>query len=149
MVSSSATSVEAYLAEFEEPVRSQLAAIRQLCLDHLPPGLEEAMNWGMIVYQVPLSTLPDTYNDQPLAYAALAKQKHHFSLYLMSIYADENLRQEFEDNFAKAGKKLNAGKSCVRFKKLDELHIPAIQKALGAVSVDEYVASYQKSRQTK
>lgn len=146
MVSSAAKTVEEYIAEQPAPVASQLSELRAFCLQHLPEGLEEAMNWGMIVYQVPFSTLPETYNDQPLAYAALAKQKHHFSLYLMSIYADPNLRDEFEASFKAAGKKLDVGKSCVRFKHLTDLDLPSVAKALGAVPVEQYVANYLEAR---
>lgn len=149
MVSSGASTVEEYLSEFSGVDAAELKKIREFCLEHLPAGLEEAMNWGMIVYQVPFATLADTYNGQPLAYAALAKQKHHFSLYLMSIYGDPVLRTKFEAEFRAAGKKLDVGKSCVRFKRMDDLALPAVANALGAVSVKEYVIQYLKARHTK
>ena len=142
MVSSAATTVADYIAEQQPEARDELQRIKDFCLQHLPAGLEEAMNWGMIVYQVPLTTLPNTHNQEPLAYAALAKQKHHFSLYLMSIYADEKLRADFETSFRAAGKKLDVGKSCVRFKSMADLDLPSVAKALSAVSVSDFVANY-------
>lgn len=146
MVSSAATTVADYIAEQPSEVAAELTALRAFCLTHLPTGLEEAMNWGMIVYQVPFATLPETYNNQPLAYAALAKQKHHYSLYLMSIYADPSLRADFEAAFTAAGKRLDVGKSCVRFKRMSDLALDAVANALGAVSVDSYVKNYLESR---
>ena len=79
---SEASSVEQYLKELPEDRRAAVAAVRQTILANLPAGYEEAMNWGMIGYQVPLSSYPDTYNDQPLMYAALASQKNHMAVYL-------------------------------------------------------------------
>ncbi|MEK9987541.1 MAG: DUF1801 domain-containing protein, partial [Aquiluna sp.] len=92
MVSSSASSVESYLAELAPERSEDVAKLRELFLKHLPPGLEEAMNWGMISYQVPFSKVENTYNNQPLLYAAIASQKQYISLYLMSIYAFDEAR---------------------------------------------------------
>lgn len=146
MVSSAAKTVVEYLAEQQPEDRLELEKMREFCIRHLPAGLEEVMNWGMIVYQVPFETLPNTYNNQPLAYAALAKQKHHFSLYLMPIYADEKLRTEFEHSFTASGKKLNVGKSCLRFKRMSDLDLPSVAGALSAIPVSDYVAGYLRSK---
>ena len=86
---SDATSVAEYLAELPADRRAAIEAVRQTILANLPEGYEEAMNWGMITYQVPLARYPDTYNGQPLAYAALASQKNHMAVYLTGIYADD------------------------------------------------------------
>lgn len=146
MVSSSATSVDGYLAELTPERATDVATLRQLCLDYLPPGLEEVMNWGMITYQVPFSTVPDTYNKQPLMFAAIASQKQHISLYLMSIYAFDKTKDQFEKLWLESGKKLNVGKACIRFKSLDQVPIELIQDALGKISVEQYVERYLEVR---
>ena len=102
----------------------------------------------MITWSVPLERLPDTYNGQPLGYLALANQKNSMSLYLMSAYGDEETW--FREEYAKSGKKLDMGKSCVRFKSLDHLALEPIAKAVGRLSVDAYVERYRQARaQTK
>ena len=140
MVSSSATSVDSYLAELTPERSKDVAKLRELCLNHLPAGLEEAMNWGMISYQVPFSTVEQTYNNQPLLYAAIASQKQYISLYLMSIYAFDEAREKFESDWRESGMKLNVGKACIRFRNLDSAPLDVIQRALGQVTVEEYVS---------
>ena len=76
---------------------------------HLPKGYKESMNWGVIAYEIPLKVFPDTYNGQPLCYAALAAQKNHNALYLMVPYGDSTQRTQLEDAFAAIGKKLRHG----------------------------------------
>ncbi|NLS76691.1 MAG: DUF1801 domain-containing protein [Chloroflexi bacterium] len=137
---SQAKTVAEYLDELPADRREAVEAVRQVILAHLPPGYEEAMNWGMIAYQVPLERYPDTYNGQPLMYAALASQKGHISLYLTSIYMDDQARRQFEEAYRATGKRYDAGKSCVRFKKLDDLPLELVGEAIGAMSVDEFVA---------
>ena len=114
---SDASTVEGYLAELTEDRREAIEAVREGILGNLPEGYEEAMNWGMITYQVPLETYPDTYNGKPLMYAALAAQKNHMAVYLSGIYADEEARQAFEVKYKATGKRYDVGKSCVRFRK--------------------------------
>ena len=97
------------------------------------------MNWGMIAYQVPLERYPDTYNGRPLLYAALASQKHHMALYLTSVCSMPGLLEQFQADFAATGKKLDMGKSCVRFKRLDQLPLDVVGDAIGAVSLDEFI----------
>jgi hypothetical protein len=97
------------------------------------------MNWSMITYQVPLEAYPETYNKQPLMYAALASQKNHMAVYLTGIYIDETLRKEFEEAYKATGKRLDVGKSCVRFKKLDDLPLALIGKAIASMPVPEFV----------
>ncbi len=146
MVSSSATSVDSYLAELTPERSRDVAKLRELCLNHLPAGLEEAMNWGMISYQVPFSTVEQTYNSQPLLFAAIASQKQYISLYLMSIYAFDEAREKFESDWRASGMKLNVGKACIRFRNLDSAPLDVIQRALGQVTVEEYVSRYLEVR---
>jgi len=137
---SEAKTVEEYLAELPEERREAISKVREVILQNLPDGYEEAMNWGMIAYEVPLSTYPDTYNGQPLAYAALASQKNHMAVYLTGIYMDEEARAKFEADYRATGKRFDVGKSCVRFRKLDDLPLPVIAEAIRYLPVDEYVA---------
>lgn len=149
MVSSGALTVEQYLLELDQKRRDEVSTLRKLCLEHLPDGLEETMNWGMISYQVPLSTLPNTYNSQPLLFAAIAAQKHHISLYLMALYAFEDLKAEFESTWVDAGFKLDAGKACIRFRSLALAPVDLLARVLGAVSVEDYVDRYLELQNSK
>lgn len=146
MAKSSATSVEEYLNELPEDRRAVVAAVRDVVLRNLPDGYKESVNWGMISYEVPLERYPETYNRQPLSYAALAAQKNHYALYLNAVYQDPGkdawLRQEFD----KAGKKLDMGKSCVRFRKLDDLPLDVIGRAVASTPPEELIATYEASR---
>ena len=89
LVQSDAATVNEYLASLPPERRRAIEAVREVILANLPDGYEEAMNWGMITYQVPLETFPDTYNGKPLMYAALANQKNHMAVYLTAVYAQE------------------------------------------------------------
>lgn len=140
---SDATTVTQYLADLPADRRDALKAVRQTILAHLPAGYEEAMNWGMITYQVPLARYPDTYNGQPLAYAGLASQKNYMAVYLTGIYADDAARGRFEAAYRATGKRYDVGKSCVRFRKLDDLPLALIGESIAMFSVDEFVARVQ------
>ena len=126
-----------------------LTKLRQLVRKHLPKGYEEATNWGAITYQVPLKRCPDTYNGQPLCYVAMAAQKNYCSLYLMTAYGDPAKRKQLEDGFRRAGKKLDMGKSCVRFRSLDDLPLDTVANIVAGTPVESYVAAYEQSRKTR
>jgi hypothetical protein len=130
MASSTATTVEQYLEELPDDRRAVIAAVRKVITKNLPAGYQETMNWGMIAYEVPLERFPKTYNGQPLMYAALAAQKNHYAVYLISIYADGKPAGWFAEEFRKAGKKLDMGKSCVRFRKVEDLPLETIGRAI-------------------
>jgi len=144
---SDATTVAGYLAELEPDRREAIETVRAEILANLPEGYEEAMNWGMITYQVPLERHPDTYNGEPLMYAALASQKNHMAVYLIAVYADEETREEFVAAYKATGKRMDMGKSCVRFKKLDDLPLELIGKMIAEVSVDVFVTETETARQ--
>jgi uncharacterized protein YdhG (YjbR/CyaY superfamily) len=143
-VRSEATTVNEYLAELPADRREALAEVRAVVLAHLPDGIVETINWGMISYEVPLAVFPDTYNKQPLMFAALASQKNHMALYLSAIYADAGLRTEFEDRYRQSGKRMDMGKSCVRFKRAEDLPLNLVAWAIGSVSTEEFVGIYAK-----
>ncbi|MBT8215556.1 MAG: DUF1801 domain-containing protein [Acidimicrobiia bacterium] len=143
---SDADSVEEYLASLPEERREAIEVVRNEILANLPEGYEEAMNWGMISYQVPLEHYPDTYNGQPLMYAALANQKNHMAVYLTAVYAEETSRDAFLEAYRATGKKLDVGKSCVRFKRLDDLPVELIGETIAATDVDRFVSEVEAAR---
>ncbi|MGZ8379881.1 MAG: DUF1801 domain-containing protein [Gemmatirosa sp.] len=146
MVQSAAATVEAYLAELPEDRRAVVSAARDLVLRHLPAGYQEAMGFGMICYNVPLSDYPDTYNKQPLCYAALAAQKRHYALYLTNVYGDSPEERRLRKAFAARGLKLDMGKSCLRFKKLEDLALDAVGDVVASTPPAAFIARYEESR---
>jgi len=148
-VRSDATEVADYIAELPEDRFEAITELRQTILDNLPEGYVESMNFGMITYEVPLETYPDTYNGKPLMYAALASQKNHFALYLSGIYQDDDRRDGFLEAYKATGKRLDVGQSCVRFKKLDDVPFEVIGDAIAAVPIDDFVAVAKAVRDRK
>lgn len=143
---SDAETVAAYLDGLPAERRDTIEAVRASILRALPEGYEEVMNWGMITYQVPLARYPETYNGQPLMFAALASQKRHMAVYLSAIYSDDAARESFEEAYRATGKRYDVGKSCVRFRKLDDLPLDVIENAIGSVPVDDFVETYEAGR---
>ncbi len=146
---SNAKTAEEYLTELDDDRREQLSTVRNVVLDNLPDGYEEMMLFGMITYAVPLSILPDTYNKQPLMYAALASQKRHMALYLTNVYGDESVEKWFRARYIETGKRLDMGKSCVRFRKLDDLPLELVGEAIAKTPIDEFIEVYRRSREGK
>ena len=146
MVRSAAATVEEYLLELPPDRREGIQAVRQVVLDNLPPGYVETMNWGMITYEIPLDRYPKTYNKQPLMYAALASQKRHMAVYLMCIYSHEESRTWFEERYKASGKRLDMGKSCVRFRRVKDLPLDLIAETVAGTSVEDYIEFYEASR---
>lgn len=143
---SKATTVEHYLAELPPDRRVALQAVRDVILKNLDQDYEEGMQNGMIGYFVPHLVFPAGYHcdpKQPLPFAALASQKNYMSLYLMSIYGNGAEEKWLRAAWAKTGKKLNMGKCCIRFKRLDDLPLEVIAEAFRRVPARSYVAQYQ------
>jgi hypothetical protein len=138
--------VEAYLAQLTDDRRAAISVVRNVILKNLHKGYEEVINWGMITYQIPLERYPNTYNGQPLCYAALASKKNHMAVYLTCVHGSKEVDTWFREEFRKAGKKLDMGKSCVRFKKLEDLPLAVIGKTIKKVSPKTYIAQYEASR---
>jgi uncharacterized protein YdhG (YjbR/CyaY superfamily) len=143
---SEANSVEQYLEELPVDRRGAIETVRDTILENLPEGYVEEMNWGMITYSVPLATYPDTYNGQPLMYAALASQKNHMAVYLSGVYADEERREIFLDKYRETGKRLDMGKSCVRFRRIDDLPVELIGDTIAGIDVDTFIEVYEAGR---
>ena len=146
MVTSRAATPDAYLAELPAERAELLGRVRDLVNANLPPGYVERMSWGMISWELPLETYPDTYNGQPLVYAALAAQKNHSALYLNCVYASEQRTERLRDAYAAAGRKLDMGKSCIRFKKAEDLAEQVLAEAIGSVPVEAFIAEYEAGR---
>lgn len=143
---SDATSVEEYLDSLPTDRREAISTVREGILRALPDGYAEEMRWGMISYEVPLAIQPDTYNGKPLMYAALASQKRHMAVYLSGVYADPEARERFEAAYRATGKRLDMGKSCVRFRRLDDLPLEVIEDAIARYPVDDFVDLYHRGR---
>lgn len=146
MVSSAATTVTQYLAELPEDRRREITKACRLVRGNLPKGYEEGMQYGMIGWFIPLSRYPKTYNKQPLGYVALAAQKHYNTLYLMSAYADSAAEKALKDGFKKAGKKLDLGKCCVRFRTFEDLAAEAVGEAIGMLTPEQFIEVYEATR---
>lgn len=146
MASSKAATVEEYLQELPEDRREVVSTVRDVILRNLPDGYTETMAWGMITYGIPLERYPTTYNGQPLGYAALAAQKNSYSLYLLGAYMDPEQEAALREAFRREGKKLDMGKSCVRFKKTADLPLDDIGQLISATTPDQYIARYEASR---
>lgn len=143
---SKATTVEAYLKELPEDRRQALEAVRAVILKNLPNGYAEGMQYGMIGYFVPHDVYPPGYHcdpKQPLPFAGLASQKNYMSIYLMCIYGHPEHEAWFQDAWAKSGKKLDMGKSCIRFKKVDNVPLDVIGKAVKRVPVKKFIEHYE------
>ena len=146
MQNKTAKTPEEYLAGLPEGRRDAIAAVRAVVRRNLPKGYAEFVSWGMLNYGIPLSRFRETGNGQPLCYAALAAQKNYCSLYLMSVYADKGQEARLRDGFTAAGKKLDMGKSCVRFKSADDLPLDVVGQLIAAVPADKWIEIFQKSR---
>jgi uncharacterized protein YdhG (YjbR/CyaY superfamily) len=142
-VISKAKTVDEYLTELPPERRAAIQAVRTVIVKNLDKDYEEGMQYGMIGYFVPHSVYPAGYHcdpKQPLPFAGLASQKNHMALYLMCIYGSTDQAQWFRSEWAKTGKKLDMGKSCIRFKKLDDLPLDLIGKAIARVPAKKYIA---------
>ena len=144
MAKSNAGTVREYLSELPAERRNVVSQVRDVILENLPEGYEETMNWGMISYEVPLERYPDTYNGQPLGYLALAAQKNHYAVYAHGIYMDTEGETWVRAEFEKAGRKLDMGKSCIRFRKLEDLPLNVIAQIARVRTVDQFLEGYEK-----
>lgn len=143
---SQAQTIAAYLNELSEDRRLAISAIREVIHKNLNPGFEEGMLYGMIGYYVPHSLYPSGYHcdpKQPLSFACLASQKNYMSLYMLSCDASGDEESWLRRQFAKAGKKLDMGKSCIRFKKLEDLPLEVVAEAVRRTTVEQHIASYE------
>ena len=146
MVSSKAQTVAAYLEELPPDRRREIEKVRDAINAAMPAGYREGMGYGMMGWVVPLEVYPNTYNGQPLAYAGLAAQKNSNSLYLTCAYSSPERTQRLKDEAAAAGMKLDMGKSCIRFKKADDLPLDAIAREIASTAPGEFIAIHEEAR---
>lgn len=146
MATSDAQTVAEYLAELPEDRRKAIKAVRAEIRKRLPKGYVETMQYGMISYVVPSKVLAKTYNGQPLALASLGNQKNYMTVYLNNVYAFPELESWFLEAYAATGKKLDMGKSCVRFKRLEDLPLDVVGEAIARTPVDAFIAKYEEAR---
>ncbi len=143
---SKAKTVGEYLAALPPDRRDAVQAVRQVILKNLDTGYEEGMKSGMIAYYVPHRLYPAGYHcdpKQPLPFAGLASQKNYMSVYLMSVYCDTKHMEWFRREWAKSGKKLDMGKCCIRFRKIEDIPLAVIGQAIARAPVKGYIGLYE------
>jgi uncharacterized protein DUF1801 len=141
-----AKTVTEYLAALPDEQRAVVSKLRTTVKKYLPKGYKEAIGFGIITYAVPLAKLPDTYNGAPLCYAGIAAQKNYYSLYLMAVYGNATRTKWLAEQFKKRGKKLDMGKSCLRFKSLDDIPLDVVGDIIASTPMADYIDIYRKSR---
>jgi hypothetical protein len=148
MTSKAATPAE-YLETLPEDRRAAISKVRAVIRKNLPKGFAETMQYGMIRWVVPHEVYPAGYHCNPkdaVPFASIASQKNHMSLYLMTPYMDPAVEKWLRESFAASGKKLDMGKSCLRFKKVEDLPLPVIGELIARFTVAEYLELYEASR---
>ena len=146
MARSTAATPEEYIASLPDDRREAVAKVREVVNRNLPPGYTEGMAFGMIGWWVPLETFPDTYNGEPLGLAGLASQKNYISLYLNTVYGNPAEQAWFKQRYAESGKQLSMGKSCVRFRRLEELPLDVIGETIARADIDRTLAHFAAAR---
>lgn len=142
-----AASVQDYLSKLPPDRRAALQTVREAMLKNLDAGYEEGIQYGMIGYYVPHGLFPAGYHcdpKQPLPFAGLASQKNYMSVYLMCIYLESEHGKWFLDAWKKTGKKLDMGKSCIRFTKVEDLALDVIGEAIRRVPAKAYIEQYTR-----
>jgi uncharacterized protein YdhG (YjbR/CyaY superfamily) len=137
---SNASTVEKYLKELPDDRKEAISIVRKTILNNLPEGYDEVINWGHITYEVPLDTCSDTYNGKPL----MASQKNYMSVYLMGCYMDPDVQNKFGKVYAASGKRFDAGKSCIRFKKVDDLPLDILGETIASMDVETFIKRSKK-----
>jgi hypothetical protein len=149
MATSAAATVDEYLAELPGDRSEVVSHVRDLVNASLPEGYQEGMLYGMITWMVPLEVYPETYNRKPLAYVSLAAQKNYYALYLMGVYADSAEEARLREEWQARGTKLDMGRSCLRFKRLADLHEDLVAEVVAAVPMQEYVAAAKQAHASR
>ncbi|WP_380167037.1 DUF1801 domain-containing protein [Jannaschia sp. R86511] len=143
---SAATTPAEYLAGLPDDRRPDVEAVLGVVRSAIRPGFEETMAFGMIGWVVPLSTYPDTYDGAPLGYTSLAMQKRHNALYLMCLYADTEAEADFRARWAAGGRRLDMGRSCLRYRRAADLDLDLVGEAVGRFDAGEFVELYERAR---
>jgi uncharacterized protein YdhG (YjbR/CyaY superfamily) len=153
---SKATTVDAYIAELPDDRKKAITELRKVIKKNIPRGFKEGMGYGMMGYSVPHSLYPPGYHctpELPLPFMGLASQKNFIAVYHMGVYADPKLLKWFTDAHAKASaKKLDMGKSCIRYKKPEDIPYKLIGELASKITVDQWIETYEslyKNNRTK
>jgi uncharacterized protein YdhG (YjbR/CyaY superfamily) len=146
---SSNQAITNYIDSLPEERKNAIESLRKIIKEYVPKGFEETFNYGMIGYVVPLSIYPKGYHcssETPLPFINIASQKSHIAIYHMGIYAQPELLNWFTNEYTKLSKKkLDMGKSCIRFKKVNEIPYDLIKDLVTKMSVTEWIHLYEKS----
>jgi uncharacterized protein YdhG (YjbR/CyaY superfamily) len=146
MAGSDAATPDEYIASLPPDRREAVRTVRDVVRMNLPAGFEEGMQYGIIGWYVPLERFPNTYNGQPIGIAALANQKNYMSLYLNTVYGDPKTEAWFKERYAASGKQLDMGKSCVRFRRLEDLPLDVIGDTIARVDLDSFLGAMEEAR---
>jgi uncharacterized protein YdhG (YjbR/CyaY superfamily) len=146
---SSAENPEAYVNSLPQERREVMEKLRRILLENLPEGFEEGMGYGMLSYHVPLSIYPQGYHvnpEQPLPFINLASQNNYVALYHMGLYSSPELLDWFTREYPKHSKrKLDMGKSCIRFKKMEDIPYPLIKDLASKMTPQDWISIYERS----
>lgn len=148
MATSKAKTPKEYVDSLPTDRQDTIKKLRTLIRKHLPKGFKEQMRWGMICYEVPLSVCPDTYNGEPLMYAAIAAQKKHYGVYLSGIYVVPDLYEELTTKWKSRGTRLDIGKSCVRIQSWEKCEPDLIGEAISSLSMKDFISATKKAAQS-
>ncbi|NRB59798.1 MAG: DUF1801 domain-containing protein [Winogradskyella sp.] len=148
-----AESPEDYISQLPEDRKAPISKLHQLIKDNMPEGLESGISYGMLGYYVPKSIYPDGYHCKPfppLPFINLASQKNFIALYHSGVYAKQELYDWFVSEYPKHCKyKLDMGKSCIRFKKMDDIPYDLIKELMRKMSVEEWIEIYESAIKKK
>ena len=144
---STASTPDDYISGLPDDRKAALTAIREAVNERIDPGFKEAMGYGMMGWVVPHSLYPAGYHcdpKQPLSYMGIASQKNFISIYSMCLYSDNDLLDWFRSEWPKhSSKKLDMGKSCMRFKKLDDVPLKLIGELAGKFTPQQWIEMYE------
>ncbi|HEY0043462.1 MAG TPA: DUF1801 domain-containing protein [Allosphingosinicella sp.] len=146
MASSTAATPDEYIAHLPPERAALVSRLRALINGNLPDGYVERMNWGMISWEVPLERYPNTYNGQPLSFAALAGQKNYTALYLSCVQASNEWTERLKQAWAATGRKIDMGKSCLRFKRAEDVAEQVLAETIRSIPLERFLADYERSR---
>lgn len=141
------TDVAEYLTSIEGDRGEAVRQVFDTVNAAMPEGYELVSFRGAPLWQVPLATVPKTYNGQPLSYISLMAQKNYNSLYLMGLYSDPESNDAFREAWTASGLKLNMGKSCLRFKTLADVNLDLLSHAVSDITLDKFLATYERNEQ--
>ncbi|MDQ0477560.1 DUF1801 domain-containing protein [Chryseobacterium sp. MDT2-18] len=143
-----ANSIEDYLNNVPEERKSSFRKLYETVSQNLPQGFQEELSYGMIGWNISLETYPASYHctpNTPLPFINLASQKNFIALYHMGIYANKDLLKWFTEEYSKySARKLDMGKSCIRFKKTDDIPFELIAELCRKISPQDWISTYEK-----